>query len=449
MSGEALPAAEAARAHERLRRLVALPSVAADGRAIPEAAAAVAEMLAEDGFEPELHPTGGAPVVFAQRLVPGAPTLLFYNHYDVQPEDPVDAWTSPPFELTERDGAWYGRGAADDKGEIVSRLTALRMFRGRHGELPFGVTFVIEGEEEIGSPNLSAYVGAHAERLQADGCLWEFGGVGASGRPVTYCGMKGILTVELRLRTAGRDLHSSYGAVADDAAYRLAAAVATLRDPDGRVTIEGFRDGVVPPSDDDLALVDALPDEEDELRTVFGVEHWLGGRSGAAWRRALYFEPTLNVNGFHAGYGGEGAKTILPAEAFAKLDIRLVPDQDPAQMLSALERHLRARGFGDVEVVRLDHAERAARSDVTDPFVAQAVAALRDAYGTEPVVLPNSAGSGPIHPFVAGLGVPVVGIGCGYPGSRIHSPDEHVRIADFVTGTRATLRLFERVAGVE
>jgi len=441
-----LPDATLRLAKERLRRLVAQPSVAADGRAIPETAAAVAALLAEEGFEPELHATGGAPVVFAQRLVPGAPTLLLYNHYDVQPEDPIDAWRSPPFELDERDGAWYGRGAADDKGEIVSRLTALRLFRERHGELPFGVTFVIEGEEEIGSPRLAAYVYEHAERLRADGCLWEFGGVDAAERPFTYCGMKGILTVELRVRTADRDLHSSLGAVAEDAGYRIAAAVASLRDAEGRVTIEGFRDGIMPPSEDDLAFVDALPDEDAELAATYGIDRWLGGRAGSAWKRELYLEPTLNVNGIHAGYGGPGAKTILPATAVAKLDMRLVPDQDPEAVRGALERHLVRHGFGDVEVVPLEHAERAARSDLRDPFVRDAVAALREVYGQEPVVHPTSPGSGPMHPFVDALGVPVVALGCGYAGSRIHSPDEHVRIRDFHRGTLATLRLFERIA---
>jgi acetylornithine deacetylase/succinyl-diaminopimelate desuccinylase-like protein len=430
----------------RLRRLVALPSVAADGRAIPETAAAVAGLLNEDGLAAELHETGGAPVVFAERLVAGAPTLLFYNHYDVQPEDPVDAWLSPPFELTERDGALYGRGAADDKGEVVARLTALRLFRQRHGELPFGVRFVIEGEEEIGSPNLAAYIERRADRLRADGCVWEYGGVDGDGRPATYCGMKGILTVELRVATAGGDLHSSYGVVIDNAAYRLAAAVASLRDRDGRVTIDGFRDGIVPPTAADLALVDALPDEDIALRRAFGIDRYLGGLEGAAWRRALYLEPTMNVNGFHAGYGGEGAKTVLPARAFAKLDFRLVPDQDPLHVLTVLRAHLDRHGFDDVEVLRLQHAERAGRSDVTHPFVLDTVAALHEVYGQAPVVYPNSAGSGPIHPFVEVLGVPVVGVGCGYPGSNIHGPNEHLRLPDFQRGVLALTRLLELTA---
>lgn len=431
---------------ERLRRLVALPSVAASGRAIPETAEAVAAMLQEDGFEAALHPTGGAPVVYAERRVHGAPTVLFYNHYDVQPEDPLEAWSSDPFTLTERDGAVYGRGAADDKGELVSRLTALRLYRQRHGELPVSVKFVVEGEEEIGSPHLAAYVAAHAEALAAEGCVWEFGGVDAAGRPMTYCGMKGIVTLELHAHTAGHDLHSSYGVVVDNAAARLAAALATLRDAAGNVTIAGFRDGVRPPDAAARALVDDLPDEDAALAETFGVARYLGGLQGAAWRHALYFEPTLNVNGVHAGYGGEGAKTVVPHRATAKLDLRLVPDQDPAQVLDALRSHLHAAGFGDVEVVPLQHAERAARSDVNHPFVRAAVAALRDVHDAEPVVMPNSPGSGPIHPFVAGLGLPVVGLGCGYPGSRIHGPDEHMRLDDFERGTMTLTRLLERLA---
>ncbi len=448
MSEDRLSSEVYAQAVDRLRRLVASPSVAADGRAIPETAEAVAGILREDGFDPVLHDTGGAPVVHARHEVSGAPTLLLYNHYDVQPEDPVEAWDSPPFELTERDGALYGRGAADDKGELVSRLAALRTFRERHGALPFGVAFLIEGEEEIGSPHLPEYVRTHRDALRADGCLWEFGGVDASERPVSFAGMKGIVTVELHVRTADRDLHSSFGSVADDAAWRMSAAVASLRDADGTVAIEGFRDGIEAPDAALLAHVDALPDEEVELARTFGIERWQGGLAGAAWKRALYLEPTLNVNGIHAGYGGEGAKTVLPCEATAKLDLRLVPGQDPVAVRDAIRRHLDRHGFQDVRVIPLQHAEPAARSDLSDPFFAHAVRALEETYGVPPALQPNSPGSGPAHPFVHDLGVPIVGIGCGYPGSRIHGPNEHLRTRDLHRGTLATVRFLELWSGV-
>jgi acetylornithine deacetylase/succinyl-diaminopimelate desuccinylase-like protein len=365
----------------------------------------------------------------------------------VQPADPLELWDSDPFELTERDGALYGRGAADDKGELVSRLAALRWFERQHGELPFGVKFVVEGEEEIGSPNLARYVEERAGQLAADAAVWEFGGVTAEGRPAVFCGLKGILTLELSVRTAGHDLHSSYGAVVENPIYRLSAALASLRDGDGRVAIAGFYDDVVAPRQAEQELVEGLPDEDERLAEVFGTSGFLGGARGKEFHRRLYFEPNVNYNGFHSGYGGPGAKTVLPAEARAKLDFRLVPNQDPEKVGEQLRRHLEAHGYGDVEIRVLEHSERPARADVEHPWVQQAAAALEDVYGQTPVVFPNSAGSGPMHPFVEVLGVPVVGIGCGYPGSRIHSPNEHMRLADFHRGVAALVRLLERYGG--
>lgn len=432
------------RAEEQLRRLVSIPSVSAEGRALPEAAAAVQELLEELGLEVELHETPGAPVVYgAKPAEQGRPTVLFYNHYDVQPADPLEEWDTPPFELTEVDGSWYGRGVSDDKGQLVSRLAGLHWYRDKHGSLPFGVTFVVEGEEEVGSPNLAAYVEEHAADLRADGCVWEFGGVTAAGRPMTYCGLKGIACIELRVRTASHDLHSSLGAVVENPIYRLSSAIAGLRDADGRVLIPGFYDDVVPFTPSQEALIDALPDEARELRDVYGVERYLGGVTGTAFQRQLLGEPNINFNGFHAGYGGPGSKTVLPATAAAKIDFRLVPGQDPAVVLRRLREHLDAGGYSDIEIVELETHELAARSDVDDPFVQHTIDALREAYGAEPVVYPSVAGSGPMHPFVEHLGVPVVGLGCGYPGSRVHSPNEHVRIADFDLSVKALLRLLE------
>ena len=432
-------------AREALARFVAVPSVAAEGRAIPEAAALTRELLEAEDVATELHETPGAPVVYGERLVPGAPTLLFYNHYDVQPADPLELWESEPFTLTERGGKLFGRGAADDKGEIISRLTALRWFHERHGELPFGVKFLVEGEEEIGSPNLGAYVETHRERLAADACLWEFGGVDAADRPMTYCGLKGILTLELSVRTAHFDLHSSNGAVVENPVYRLAAALASLRDPSGHILIDGFYDDVVPPTALALRALEALPHEDHALADLWGTNGFLGGAAGTEFQRRLLFEPAVNFNGFSAGYSGPGSKTVLPAAATAKLDVRLVPQQDPDRVLAQLESHLARHGFRDIEVRRLEHYERATRSNLAHPFVAETVAALTDVYGVAPTLYPNSPGSGPMYPFVEVLGLPVVGVGCGYPGSRIHSPNEHLRVADFGKGVQALARIFERV----
>ena len=427
-----------------LKALVAVPSVAAEGRGIDEASALTKRLLEAEGFDVALHPTGGAPVVFGHLDAGTGPTVLMYNHYDVQPADPLDLWESDPFELTERDGKLYGRGAADDKGEIVSRLAALKWFKEKHGSLPFSVKFLIEGEEEIGSPNLASYVEAYKDTLAADVAIWEFGGVDAAERPMTYCGLKGILTVELSVRTTSHDLHSSYGAVVENPIFVLSAALASLRDANGRVLIDGFYDDVIAPTAEQLELVNSLPDEDTDLARVFGVDGFIGGVTGSAMQRQLLFEPNVNYNGFHSGYAGMGSKTVLPAEAFAKLDFRLVPDQDPLKVKAQLEAHFVKHGFDAINVTVLEHAERGARSDVTHPWVQETVATLREVYGKEPVMYPNVAGSGPIHPFVEHLGVPVVGIGCGYPGSRIHSPNEHIRRDLLEKGIQSTLRLLER-----
>lgn len=448
--GMELPASVRRRAEAQLTELVAIPSVSAEGRGLHAAAAAVRAMLDELGLSTELHETPGAPVVYGELPArPGRPTILFYNHYDVQPADPLGEWVTQPFELAERDGHWYGRGVSDDKGQIVSRLAGLHWYLEKHGSLPFGVKFVVEGEEEIGSPNLAGYVAQRAARLRADGCVWEFGGVTASGRPMTYCGLKGIACIALRVRTASHDLHSSLGAVVENPIYRLATAIAGLRDENGRVAIPGFYGGVIPFTAAQEALIEALPDEATELAGVYGVERYIGGVTGTAFQRQLLGEPNINFNGFHSGYGGPGSKTVLPATAEVKIDFRLVPGQDPAEVLRQLRGHLDANGFSDVEIDELETHEFAARSDADHPFVRHTIDALREAYGLEPVVYPSVAGSGPMHPFVEHLGVPVVGLGCGYPGSRVHSPNENVRLADFDTSVVALLRLLETYGGGE
>ncbi len=439
------PASDRRYARDGLSRLIAIPSVSAEGRGLDEASGEVVRQLRELGFTVERHDTAGAPVVFARRVDDErAPTVLFYNHYDVQPADPLELWESEPFALVEREGAWYGRGVSDDKGQLVSRFAALRQLLDADGRLPVNATFVVEGEEEIGSPNLARYVETHADALACDGVVWEFGGVTADGAPMTYCGLKGIVCLELRVRTAGHDLHSSVGAVVENPIYRLACALAGLRDGDGRVLVEGFYDGITPVGEAEEALLRALPDEDAALARLYGVSSFLGAVRGTDFQRKLLLEPNLNINGFHSGYGGPGSKTVLPAEAFAKLDLRLVPGQDPVRVVRLLRAHLDRHGFSDIELVELETHEHAARSDVSHPFVRHTVDALRAAFGREPVVYPSVAGSGPMYPFVAHLGAPIVGLGCGYPGSRVHSPNEHVRVVDFDRSVRATVELLRR-----
>ncbi|PTA66505.1 M20/M25/M40 family metallo-hydrolase [Deinococcus arcticus] len=427
-----------------LAALVALPSVSAQGRHLPETAAAVTALLEAEGFTVQAYSGQVAPVLVAE-AGEGPFTLLIYNHYDVQPEDPLDLWATPPFKLTERDGRLYGRGASDDKGELISRLAGLRALKAaRGGVLPLKVKWLIEGEEEVGSPSLDAFLAAHAAELKADGVWWEFGSITPEGRPVLYAGLKGIVCVELRCAVAAGDLHSSNGAVVDNPLWRLAAAAASLRDADGTVLIPGFHDDVRPPSEADLAAIARLPGTGEALRDTYAVTRPLG--EGSEYHTRLNLKPVVNVNGFHGGYGGEGSKTVLPAAGTVKLDFRLVPDQHPDRVVELLRAHLNAQGFADIEIVELESHQHPARSDLAHPFVQTAVRVAQAVHGFEPILNPSSGGSGPMHPFMAHVGAPVIALGIGNVGGRVHAPNENILRRDFENGVRFAAAFLEALA---
>jgi acetylornithine deacetylase/succinyl-diaminopimelate desuccinylase-like protein len=433
-----------------LATLVAIPSVAAqaaDGAPMEPCARRVAELLREHGLEARVTPTdGGPPVVFAEDRRAGvdAPTVLFYNHYDVQPADPFDLWESDPWTLRVDGDYAFARGVSDDKGHIVCRLMALDALRSAYGgTLPVNIKWVVEGEEEVSSIHLPAWVEANAALLDADVCIWEFGGVDEGGHPEIVCGLRGIACFELHARTIAYDAHSGVGgSLLPNAAWRLVQALNTLKDDNDRILIPGHYDAVRAATDEDLALLRALPNSartEAYLKREFGVTEFLGGATGVEYERRQVFEPTCTINGLQSGYQGEGSKTVLPAHAMAKLDFRLVPDQDPDVLRAALRAHLDTGGFTDVEVVYLG-GQRAARFDPNHPMVQLALSTARDVFGTEPSLYPLVGVSGPMYPFVVRLGQPVVTIGCGYPGARVHSPNENLRLTDLVRGAQHTAR---------
>ncbi|UBV42623.1 M20/M25/M40 family metallo-hydrolase [Deinococcus taeanensis] len=427
-----------------LKALVALQSVSAQGRMLGETAAAVTALLEAEGFTVRAFPGQVAPVLVAE-AGEGPFTLLIYNHYDVQPEDPVDLWATPPFELTERDGRLYGRGASDDKGEFISRLAGLRVLKEqRGGRLPLRVKWLIEGEEEVGSPSLEAFIAGHAAELSADGVWWEFGSITPEGRPVLYAGLKGIVCLELRCRVAASDLHSSNGAVVDNPLWRLAAAVASLRGPDGTVLIPGFHDDVRPSSAADQAAIEALPGQGETLRETYEVTRPLG--DPGEYHTRLNLKPVVNVNGFHGGYEGEGSKTVLPAEGMVKLDFRLVPDQDPARVVQLLRAHLDAQDFRDIEIIELESHQHPARSDLNHAFVQTAVRVAGAVHGVAPILNPSSGGSGPMYPFMQHVGAPVIALGIGNIGGRVHAPNENILRRDFENGVRFTAAFLAELA---
>jgi acetylornithine deacetylase/succinyl-diaminopimelate desuccinylase-like protein len=334
---------------------------------------------------------------------------------------------------------------SDDKGHIVCRLAALDAVRAALGEYPCRVKFVIEGEEETSSAHLHSFVEANAEKLKADGCIWEFGGVDHEGTPSEYLGLRGICYVELTAETGTLDAHSGVGGtIFPNAAWRLTWALATLKGQDERVRIPGFYDDARPATPRDLELLAALPDSADYMLRQYGLKGFLKGMTGGVeLRRAEVFEPSCTICGLTSGYQGPGSKTVLPARASAKVDFRLVPDQDPEDIVKKLRAHLDREGFGDIQIIYLG-GERPARTDPDDPFVKIVVEAGRDAYGRDMLVHPMVGGSGPSYPFIHVLKVPVATAGVGYPGSRGHAPNENMRLADFKTGIRHTARILAR-----
>ena len=430
-----------------LGRLVAQPSVGAQNLGMRECAELVAAMLRKRGFAVEILPTGGAPVVFAERAGASDRTLLIYNHYDVQPPEPLELWDSPPFEPVRRDGRMYGRGVSDDKGHLVARLHALDALLDARGELPCRVKFIIEGEEETSSVHLHDFVRAERARLKADACLWEFGYVDEHDQPMLYLGLRGICYVELSVETASMDVHSGVGgSIFPNAAWRLTWALASLKGPDERIRLPGFYDAVVPPSPRDRALMDALPDRAPDLKRRYGVKQFLHGLDGgAALAIAEVFQPTCTICGLTSGYQGPGSKTVLPCRASAKVDFRLVPDQRPELVVKQLRAHLDAEGFGDVEV-KLLGGEPPARTDPDDPFIRLVAATAQPVYGAPMTVVPMTGGSGPSHPFVHDLGLPVACAGLGYPGSLVHAPNENMRVDLYLAHARHVARMLAAFA---
>lgn len=430
---------------DELSRLVAQPSVAAQNWGLQECAQLVGEMLSKRDFRVEIIPTGGSPVVFGERIKhPDARTLLIYNHYDVQPAEPLELWESPPFEPTLRDNKLYGRGVSDDKGHITSRLFAIDALLDAYNQLPCNVKFIIEGEEETSSVHLHEFVASNQEKLAADACLWEFGGVDHRDVPIQYLGLRGICYVELSVETANTDVHSGLGGgIFPNAAWRLVWALNSLKGPDERILLPGFYDAVKAPSEKDRQLMAALPEVAQEYQQRYGINHFLKGLSGGLeLRMAEVFEPTCTICGLTSGYQGPGAKTVLPARASAKVDFRLVPDQMPEKVLEQLRAHLDKQGFSDIKITYLG-GEPAARTDPEDPFVKLVVRTAEPVYSQPMQVVPITGGSGPSYPFIHYLNLPIVTAGMGYPGAKGHAPNENIRLDLYLKHAKHVARILK------
>lgn len=428
---------------EWLVRLCAQPSVAAQNVGMTETAQLVQDLIAGIGASSRQIPTGGFPVVYSEIKGDSDRTLAFYDHYDVQPADPLDQWESDPFRPDIRNGTLYARGVADNKGNLVARIAAVDAYVRARGKLPINVKFIFEGEEEIGSPNIASFAANNPDMIQADGCIWEFGYSDNAGRREVLLGVKGILYVELTARAATVDLHSSWAAIVPSPVWRLLRALQTLKDANERVLIPGFYERVMPPNAADLAALAQMPFDEAARRAQFGLNQFVNGLTGEALRERYVFQPTCNICGLWSGYSGDGMKTVLPHEASVKLDFRLVPDQDPQEIHDLLLKHLEANGFSDIEV-KVVGGEHPARTATDHPFARLVAETAREVYGRDPVIYPMAAGSGPMYPLCQKFGIPAVSIGVGNENSRNHAPNENIYVRDYYEGIKHIAAIIDR-----
>ncbi|MGI9566809.1 MAG: M20/M25/M40 family metallo-hydrolase [Nitrosopumilus sp.] len=413
-----------------LQTLIRQPSVSAQNQGIEQCAKLVKKLLKKSGIHSEILrlKKGVSPIVYGEIKSKQNPakTLMFYNHYDVQPAEPFDLWDDPPFSGVRKGNKIFGRGATDDKGELITRIKAVEASLNTTDDVPCNIKFVIEGEEETGSAHIENYLKKYRHKFSNDGIIWEFGYVDAKNRPIVGLGMKGLLFVELYVKESTRESHSSLAVLIKNPAWRLIDAVKTLRDPGGKILIKDWYKEVVPFTKKDLDLIDKEPFDPSVFKKEFGIQSFTGDKNVLDAKKALVGGATCNIAGISSGYAGEGAKTVIPSEATAKIDFRLIPKMNPKKQVMRLKKHLKSNGFDDIKV-RVFHGEAAARTDSSNPFVSQVKDAADKSFGNS-ILNVSNAGTGPMHPFVNILKSPCISIGSTYMFSRIHSPNEFARV---------------------
>ncbi len=434
-----------------LKDFLAIPSVSsqsdhnADTRRCAEWVADQMRTIGLGGVQ--IFETPGHPIVYAEwKGAPGKPTVLFYGHYDVQPVDPLNLWTSPPFEATIRGENLYARGSADDKGQVYIHLKAIESYMKNSGSLPVNIKMIIEGEEEVGSANLDNFVKEHKELLDADLVLISDSAMFAEGVPSVCYGLRGLAYMEVEVTGPNSDLHSgSFGGSVHNPVQALSEMIASLHDKNGRVTVKGFYDDVRPLTKTERSAYKKLPWNDRAYAKKLGVRE-LYGEKGFTTLERVWARPTLECNGIWGGYTGEGAKTVLPAKAFAKISMRLVPDQLSAGAAKLFERHFRRIAPKTVTVkVRALHGGEAAITPIDSPGVKAAVAALEKGFGKKPLYQ-REGGSIPIvEQFKKILGLDTVLLGFGLPDENAHAPDEHINLDNFFGGIRTSVHFYSEL----
>ena len=373
-------------------------------------------------------------------------TLMFYNHYDVQPEDPIELWEHDPYEGVIEGDYIYGRGSSDDKGELVTRIKAVEYYLKCFGDVPCNIKFLIEGEEEIGSVHLGKYLASYHDELSCDGVIWEFGYVNEQNIPIITLGMKGLLFVELTAVGPNRDAHSSLAVLIENPAWKLVQALNKLTDSTGKILITDWYEEVRDLTESEKALLQTESFDEIRFKTEYGINSFLNNVQGIEIQKALVSLPTCNIAGMISGYTGEGAKTIIPSTANVKIDFRLVPEMDPLIQFERLKKYLAQNGFDERSLkVRFLHGEAASRTNVNDPFVDAVSESAREVYGDAKISV-SSPATGPMDSFSKNLSVPCISIGSTFIYSKMHSPNEFARTDLLLKTTKCMCGIMDRFA---
>jgi acetylornithine deacetylase/succinyl-diaminopimelate desuccinylase-like protein len=433
-----------------LCELLRIPSVSTNPQHKPDmarCAAWIAEGLTRAGLVADVRATRGHPLVLARTpSKPGRPTVLFYGHYDVQPPDPLDQWITPPFEPTIREGSIHARGASDDKGQVWAHIEAITAWQ-QAGGLPVNLVMLIEGEEEIGSPNLGEFVDGHRDELKADIAVISDTNQFAEGIPAITYGLRGLVYMEVTISGPSHDLHSGlYGGAVPNPANVLAEVLASLHDTSGRVCIDGFNDDVLPLDAREAEMWARLPSSDNELMAELGLKG-LTGEKGFTSLQRRWARPTCDINGLTSGYQGPGAKTIIPSTASAKVSMRLVPNQDPAMIAAAFERAIRARCPASVTVKIENHGlAGAVLVPMDSPAMRLAAEAVQVGFGAAPTLIRGGGSIPVVSLFKSKLGVDTLLVGFSLPDDRVHSPNEKFAISGLMGGARTAAALYEKLA---
>jgi len=435
-----------------LQTLIRQPSVSAKNQGLVSCAQVVVQIMRKAGIDSRLlyldnllkaeqedidpaFPTS-PPLVYGEvrsKSNPNGKTILFYNHYDVQPVEPIELWDEDPFSGKVAGNFIFGRGSADDKGELITRIKAVEYYLKKTGDVPCNVKFIVEGEEEIGSIHLKKYLSLYREIFECDGVIWESGFVDASGRSIISLGQKGILSVEIISKGPSRDAHSGLAVLIENPAWKLVNILNSIRDDKGEILIKDWYEEVRQFTIEELSFINKEPFDEEALKKEYGITKFLNNAKGIAVKKAFEGLPTCNISGLVSGYIGEGSKTVLPSIAIAKLDFRLVPDMIPEIQIKRLRKHIKAYrsqnndNYDDDIDVRFLDGEPASRTPVHHPFVNIVKEAAAEVYG-DVIINVSSAGTGPMYYFDKILGVPSVCIGGSDISNRAHSPNEYMRI---------------------